>query len=146
MVASKTTSSHTIQPAEIKIHGSKALATSGGSVNIRVTINSIEYEMVSFVRFLSRLEHVRISSSDEWRLATLEAIYDRDYIFPTSPISGQVPEIKVPLDARPSYKYLDYVLSMQGFTIAKDLPGTDDEGKVSTARVLEKANNWLYSN
>lgn len=143
MVGGGTLSSHSIQPADITIRGKKALALSTGSVNIRVSIDGTEYEMVSLVRFVSRLQHIQLPLHWEWRLLTLDAVYDRDYIIPIQPVSARSTIISPPPEARRSYKYLDCVLSRQGFTIAKDLPGTDDENTI--AILFEENDRWLSS-
>jgi hypothetical protein len=142
MVASGTVSSHTIQPAEIEINGDKALAASTGSVAVRAIVDGVEYEMVSLVRFYSRLSFCKTDSKSAWKLLTLEAVYDRDYVIPID-VSARdsTPAIEVPPGARESYKYLDWMLGKRGFAIARDLPGLDD--KESVQKVMDEAQTWL---
>ena len=142
MVASGTISSHTIQPAEIEINGDKALAASTGSVAVRAVVDGVEYEMVSLVRFYSRLSFCKTDSESAWKLLTLEAVYDRDYVIPLD-VSAKhsTPAIEVPPGARESYKYLDWMLSKRGFAIARDLPGLDDMESVQ--KVMDEAQVWL---
>lgn len=144
MAEGGTTSSHNIQPAEIQINGTKAFVVSPGSIQIRVKLDGIEYELVSAMRLLSRLEQVVLpDGSRQWFIVQVEIIYDRDYIIPTSPISGQQPTLEIAEDARPSYKFLDYVLSRQGFSINRNLAGTDKAGREAAAALLAKSEQWL---
>lgn len=143
MVASGTVSSHTIQPAEVEINGDKALAASTGSVAVRAVVDGVEYEMVSLVRFYSHLYCCKTDAGATWKLLTLEAVYDRDYVIPIE-FSAQHLKvvIELPPGARESYKYLDWMLGKRGFTIARDLPGLDD--KESVQKVIDDAQAWLW--
>ncbi|KAK4501919.1 hypothetical protein PRZ48_007729 [Zasmidium cellare] len=139
-----TTSSHNIQPAEVQISNDKAFVVSTGNINIRVDFDGIEYELISAMRLLSRLERTTTpDGSREWFIVRVEIIYDRDYIIPTSPMSGQQPTIQLPEGARPSYKFLDYVLSRQGFSINKSLAGTDEAGREAAAELMTESEQWL---
>lgn len=143
MVASGTVSSHTIQPAEVEINGDKALAASMGSVAVRAVVDDAEYEMISLVRFYSRLCHYKTDSDSTWKLLTLEAVYDRDYVIPIDfGAKRSTAAIELPPGARESYKYLDWMLGKRGFTIARDLPGLDD--KKSVQKVIGDAQAWLW--
>ena len=145
MLASGTLSTHTIQPAEVEINGDKAVAVSTGSVSVRAEVGGVEYEVFSMVRFHSRLFYCAPVDAREraWKLVSLEAVYDRDYVIPMTR-SGEVqshPPIEIAPGARESYKYLDWVLGNRGFAIARDLPGVDDEGSVR--KVMDEAQEWL---
>ena len=142
MAESGTYSAHTFQPVEIHFDGSgtKALALSTGSVTIRLTVEGVEYDMVSWVRFISRVQKFDEAG---WRLVTLEAIYDRDSVAPTKPGvgSGQPPPVIDTTGYRASYKYLTWALTLRGYKIAQDLPGTDDEKTMK--KCLDESYNWL---
>ncbi|KAF2171024.1 hypothetical protein M409DRAFT_18997 [Zasmidium cellare ATCC 36951] len=139
-----TTSSHNIQPAEVQINNDKAFVVSTGNINIRVEFDGVEYELISAMRLLSRLERVSAPGGcGEWFIVRVEIIYDRDYIIPTSPLTGKEPTLQLPKDARPSYKFLDYVLSRQGFSINKNLAGTDKAGREAAAKLMEESEQWL---
>ncbi|GAB7333981.1 hypothetical protein MBLNU13_g06085t1 [Cladosporium sp. NU13] len=146
MLASGTLSTHTIQPAEVEINGNKAIAASTGSVSVRAAVEGVEYEMVSLVRFHSRLVHCCPDDSQQgaWKLVSLEAVYDRDYVIPTARSDGAQanPRIEVAVGARESYKYLEWMLGNRGFAIARDLPGLDDESSVR--KVMDEAQEWLW--
>ena len=144
MLASGTLSTHTIQPVEVEINAEKAVAVSTGSVSVRAEVGGVEYEIFSMVRFHSRLFYCgSLNSRDRaWKLVSLEAVYDRDYVIPMTR-SGEVQmmTIEIAPGARESYKYLDWVLGNRGFAIARDLPGVDDEGSVR--KVMDEAQEWL---
>ena len=141
MAASGTYSSHTFQPVEVHFDGSgaKALAVSTGSVTIRFMYEGVEYDMVSWVRFVSRLQKF---DKVGWRMRTLEAIYDRDSVAPTKPGGAESRAPVVDTEGfRASYKYLTWSLTLRGYKIAQDLPGTDDEESVK--KCLDAAYSWL---
>jgi hypothetical protein len=58
MASSGTASAHSIQLVEIKINNNKALAISTIMINLRVTIDEIEYNMVSWGRHVTKLARV----------------------------------------------------------------------------------------
>ena len=141
MASSGTASAHTIQPVEVKLNKNKALVISTGSVNIRSTLDELECDVVSWVRFVSQLARVDGPSGLEWKFLTLECIYDRDSVVPTRPLKDHSLVIQTHPEARASYKYLEWVLARRGYTIGKDLPGTDDEPGVK--RLIERNEQWL---
>lgn len=141
MAAAGTYSSHTFQPVEIHFDASrsKALAFSTGSVTIRLAFEGVEYDMVSWVRFVSMVQKF---DKVGWRLRTLEAIYDRDAVTPTKPVVGSSQPLLIDTAGfRPSYKYLTWALNLRGYKIAQDLPGTDDEE--SMKKCLDAGYSWL---
>lgn len=118
MAASGTYSSHTFQPVEVHFDASrsKALAFSTGSVTIRLVFEGVEYDMVSWVRFMSMVQKF---DNVGWRLLTLEAIYDRDAITPTKPAGGSSQASVIDTTGyRSSYKYLTGSLTLRGYKIA----------------------------
>lgn len=141
MMENNFISSHTVNPIEVEVNGSRAITVSTANVAIRATFAGIEYEIESFVQFHNRLEHVALKSGHEWRLVHFEAVYDRDYIFPTCPIIGQQPIIEIAPDARSCFKYLEWYLNQQGHKLAQDLPGTDKPDTV--AKLLDENQRWL---
>ncbi|KAF9884525.1 hypothetical protein FE257_001713 [Aspergillus nanangensis] len=135
MSAGGTAAVHTIYPVEIHVNGNKAFTESTGSISIRFQHEGCTYDCVSFTRFISRLEAV----NGEWKLLTLDAIYDRDSIVPVVPNAPV--EFHIPHDARQSYKCISWLLSQKGFDIRQDLPGTDDT--TACQKLLEGSLEWL---
>lgn len=136
MATGGTGALHTICPVEVHMNGNKALSESTGSISIRFRFKGMEYDCISFTRFISRLECV----DGQWKLLTLEAIYDRDCITPTIPSSASV-EFPLPKGGRDSYKCIAWVLSQKGFKVKQDLPGVDD--LPSCTRLMEENLVWL---
>ena len=143
MASSGTYSSHTFSPVEVQFNESrtKGIAFSTGSVTIRLTYEGVEYDIVSWLQFVSKVQKLE---NVGWRLLSLEAIYDRDSLVPTKPISGssQPPVINT-ASSRASYKYLTWALTLRGYNIPQDRPGTDD--KESMKKCLNAAYSWLNS-
>lgn len=136
MTTGGTGAVHTICPVEVHVNGNKALTESTGSISIRFSFNGVEYDCVSLTRFISRLEYV----DSEWKLLTLEAIYDRDYISPTTPVS-EFAELPLPKEGRASYKCISWLLSLKGFKVKQDLPGVDDAA--SCTKLMKESLAWL---
>jgi hypothetical protein len=136
-----TASLHTIQPVEVITNKNKAVSISTGSVNVRIISDGVEVDVVSWVRFVTKLTQLEGSTGPEWKMLTFDAIYDRDSVSPTQPQTEKILTVDLPTGARPSYKYLDWSLSKQGFTIRKDLPGTDDAKEMNI--LLEETEKWL---
>jgi hypothetical protein len=108
-------------------------------VTIRLVFEGVEYDIVSWVRFVTMVQKFEKVG---WRLVTLEAIYDRDSVTPTKPLVGSSqPPIIDTTGFRASYKYLTWSLTLRGYEIAQDLPGTDDER--SMKKCLDVAYSWL---
>ncbi|KAI5460725.1 hypothetical protein BGZ63DRAFT_454925 [Mariannaea sp. PMI_226] len=136
MAQGGTNALHTICPVEVHVNGKKAVSESTGSITIRFEHNGQEFDCVSLTRFISRLECV----DGEWKLLTLEAIYDRDYISPTTPFA--VSEPILPKGGRKSYKCIAWVLAQKGFAIKQDLAGVDDPA--SAEALMKQAFDWLF--
>ncbi|KAE8332946.1 hypothetical protein BDV39DRAFT_215935 [Aspergillus sergii] len=135
MATGGTSAVHTICPVEIRLHGKKALSESTGSISIRFQHAGEWFDCVSYTRFISRLELV----DDEWKLLSLEAIYDRDFITPVIP--QRTADFNFPDDTRESYKCISWVLAQKGFVVKQDLPGVDDSAL--SAQLMEASLTWL---
>ncbi|EHK17929.1 uncharacterized protein TRIVIDRAFT_67153 [Trichoderma virens Gv29-8] len=132
-----TNAIHTICPIEVHLNGNKALSESTGSISIRFNHDGHQYDCVSHTRFVSRLEKI----GSEWKLLTLEAIYDRDYIRPVLPMLATTLPLSLPTWGRESYKCIAWVLSQKGFTIQQNLPGLDQPS--SCEEFMNKSFAWL---
>lgn len=135
MTTGGTGAVHTICPVEIHLKRDKALSESTGSISIRFQHSGVEYDCVSFTRFVSCLELVQA----KWKLLSLKAIYERDHITPVLPQS--LHDLSISQDARQSYKCIDWVLSQKGFDIKQDLPGTDD--LKTSEKLMQDSFKWL---
>jgi SnoaL-like domain len=72
-----TTAIHSITPADIHLNGDKAVAESVGSIQIRFEAEGHQYDLMSYCRFISKLEKV---DEFEWNMLELGVIYARDII------------------------------------------------------------------
>ncbi len=136
MAASRARPMHTISPVEVHLRGKRAVTESTGSILVRFKHEGVEYDCTSYTRFISRLEQVE----GDWKILTLEAIYDRDTIQPVKP-EGAAAKALVLDKARPSYQCLSWLLSQSGFKIDQTLPGVDIPG--SGEELVSSCLSWL---
>ncbi|KAI5456869.1 hypothetical protein BGZ63DRAFT_417262 [Mariannaea sp. PMI_226] len=137
MAKGGTTSSHTVTPVIVQVRGHKAISESPGTINARFSYHDAEFDLISVARLVSRFEKV----GSEWKMLTLEAIYDRDSIQSVLPGVGE--KIADLEGGRPSYKCLAWVLKQRGFEVDPNLPGSDRPG--SGEKVLDDNLKWLHS-
>ena len=138
MVAKGAKGKHSISPLEIHKSGNKAVSDSTGVISARFEHEGVEYDLISYARFVSRLERL----DTEWKMLTLEAIYEKDTIQPVVPNTSKATFDLG--DSRASYKCLSWVLAQKGFSIDQDLPGPDVPG--STEKLMEGHLEWLNKN
>jgi hypothetical protein len=104
-----------------------------------------EYDILSYCRFLSRLQGIDEGGGQAWKLLTMEVIYIQDSVvlaFPHSDLRTlELGDWKG--STHKSYKYLSWLLAEQGHEVGDDLPGVDDEQSVKT--VMTKSYEWLKS-
>jgi hypothetical protein len=136
MSRGSASTSHAIQPVEVHVNGAKAVAESAGTIHARFNFEGVPYDCTSYGRFLSRLE----KDGDEWKMCSLEVIYDKDTIQPVTP-GGASKNITLNPEARESYKCLDWVLAQNGYAIDRGLPGTDQPG--SGDKLMKESFAWL---
>ena len=136
MAGGGSTSTHSICPVEIHVHGDKALSESTGSIMARFQHGGASYDCTSYARFVSRLQRV----DGDWKMLTLEAIYERDTIQPSFPGVPSAPPLDIKT-GRESYKCLGWLLSQKGFNVDQGLPGTDLPESVQS--FMEEHSQWL---
>ena len=134
---------HSLNPVEIVIRGSKALAVSVTSIIARFEDGGVQYDLTSWVRLVSRLE--RIDNPDgvaTWKLLSLDCIYIRDSIQPVIPQNGpNTLNFNTVRAARSSYRFLSWHIARLGLEIRDDLPGVDDEESVRA--VMDRNYGWI---
>ncbi|KAJ5115786.1 hypothetical protein N7456_000134 [Penicillium angulare] len=135
MSAGGTNATHTICPIEIHLNDERAVSVSTGSISIRFLHEDAEYDCISYTRFVSRLQRI----GSEWKMLTLEAIYERDTITPVIPSTSAA--IFALEGARPSYRCISWCLQRTGCQIDHELPGQDRPDLV--AGMMEDASVWL---
>lgn len=118
------------------MNGDKALSESTGSVRNRIEYEGAMFDLISHVRFVSRLAKVE----DQWKMLTLEAIYDSEQILPAAP-SDHVSNLKLPTTHRSSYRCMSWLLTQRGYQVSSDLPGTDEPSTVEA--FMKNEFSWL---
>ncbi|KAI0124111.1 hypothetical protein BJ170DRAFT_686480 [Xylariales sp. AK1849] len=127
---------HAIDPVDIAIKGDKSLVHSNATISARTPIAGADYEITSWLRAISGLEKV----DGEWKLVSLEVIYNRDSLVPASP--QEKPITLGELDKfRSSYRHVAWFMSTKGLTVPNDLPGEDDPQSVM--QVLKRNQQWF---
>ena len=137
---------HVINPVEISIRGSKALAVSISNIISRFEVGGAQYDLTSWVRLVSRLEKTDTPDGGHaWKLLSLECIYIRDGIQPVIPLGEpSTLRFETTKTARSSYKYLSWHVEHVGLEIRNNLPGIDNEKSVQD--VMDKNYEWINAN
>jgi hypothetical protein len=135
MARGATSTTHSVQPVEVHVNGDRAVSESVGTIFARFKHRGTAYDLVSYGRFVSRLER----DGDAWKMCSLDVIYDRDAIQPVTP--GPSAGIELDPGARESYRCLHWVLAQNGYAIDGRLPGTDDSG--SGEALMRACAGWL---
>ncbi|CAM1503638.1 Fc.00g012290.m01.CDS01 [Cosmosporella sp. VM-42] len=136
MAAKGAKGKHSVSPLEIHKCGNKAVSDSSGVISARFEHEGTEFDLISYGRFVSRLQRI---DGGEWKMLTLEVIYEKDAIHPVVPDTSNA-TFGIG-DGRASYKCLAWVLGQKGFKIDQDLPGADVPG--SAEKLMEGHLNWL---
>lgn len=103
---------------------------------MRLTEAEIDYDFISQVRLVSKLEHL---GRYGWKMLSIETIYERDSLVPAGPTV-----LNLSIDTagrRESYKYMTWALERSGFEVRNDLPGTDVPETVN--RMMDGVFQWL---
>ncbi|MFI6099314.1 nuclear transport factor 2 family protein [Lentzea sp. NPDC051213] len=131
------TGRHRLWPSLVRSNGDRAIAETDIAVELRRRVAGVEVDNTAYARLLTRARR----TPDGWRIVRFESIYQRDALVPVIP--GTAPEIR-PEDLekyRPSYRFLSYLLALDGHELAQDLPG-DDRPELAAA-VRGEALKWL---
>jgi hypothetical protein len=116
--ASQSQSTHRLSPSVVTVVGDRAVAETPARVELRLTVDEVLVDLVASVRLLSRVAR----TADGWKLASMDAIYEKDSIAPVHP--GDRLDITAEQTAgyRPSYRFLAY--GARGH-LPDDIPGDD---------------------
>ncbi|KAH6659154.1 hypothetical protein BKA67DRAFT_666021 [Truncatella angustata] len=127
---------HTIDPVEIAIKRDKSLVHSNAIISARALVDGVDYEITSWLRAISGLEQIE----GEWKIVSLEVIYNRDSLVPSSP--QEKPISLGELDKfRSSYRHVAWFMSSKGLNVPNDLPGEDDPQSVM--QVMKRNQQWF---
>lgn len=122
------------------VNGEKAVAEiQVMMLSPRKVVNDCEVDMVSYARVFMRLKKL----DGQWKIVYGDCIYERDELLPVAP-DGKMPALPEAVkDYRESYRYLSYVLSIQGFESQQDLPGDDCPETVEG--LYAETNQWMFA-
>jgi hypothetical protein len=136
MAQRKVLAKHRLGPVLVRLAAERAVASLSGIVDIPITLEGVEAQLSSHVRFLYRAER----RAARWRIFGFDAIYLRDELTPS--ILGQSLPV-TPADVsgfRRSYRMLSYVLTRQGYRVNPDLAGEDRPE--SAAALMAELYRW----
>ena len=119
----------------LSIGGLKALTEYVGVIMSRFDVSGNDYEFTVWCRFVNQVEKVE----GNWKLLTLEVIYQRDLIVPV-PDSPPLDFSNVKDWPRKSYRFTSWHLRRRGLEVRDDPPGEDDEKSVDD--VMDR--NWAW--
>lgn len=137
MAESGRHSKHPIWPITATVNGDRALVESRAEIQNRSTIDDVEVDMVQYCRFFSRA----VRTSEGWRLASFEGIYQRDTIAPVNPSETVRIDWSELAGFRPSYRIWAWSMSRRGYTINHELLGDDRPEQVRAFYEAER--RWL---
>ncbi|MEU0878703.1 nuclear transport factor 2 family protein [Lentzea sp. NPDC005914] len=131
------TGRHRLWPSLVRCNGDRAIAETDMAVELRRVVSGVEVDNTAYARLLTRARR----TSDGWQIVRFESIYQRDTLVPVIP--GTAPEIRQEDLAkyRSSYRFLSYLLALDGQELAQDLPGDDRPELVQAVR--DAALQWL---
>src|SRR5437763_12905938 len=91
--------------------GDIALCEGYGTINTRTLLNETEYDLSSSATFLFRLVRVVEGQCTDWKIISLDCVYDKDNLVPVINAPKEPLVIEYP---RKSYKCLATVLEKSG--------------------------------
>jgi len=116
--ASQSQSTHRLSPSVVTVVDDCAVAETPARVELRLTVDGVLVDLIVSVRLISRV----VRTADGWKLASMDAIYEKDSITPVYP--GDRLRITAEQTAayRQSYRFLAY--GAHGH-LPDDIPGDD---------------------
>jgi len=131
-------SKHPITPTHIEVVGDRATVESVAEIQNRSMVEGVEVDMTMYCRFFSRA----VRTSDGWRLASFEGIYQKDSIVavdPRDPLPVDWDEVR---GYRDSYRIWTWSMRLKGYSVNQNLIGDDRPDLV--AAFYRDAEEWLH--
>jgi hypothetical protein len=125
---------HRLGPPTIHVNGERALAELQLIIEWRIDVHGIEADLASAYRSQYR---ARRDVDGIWRIVAITSIYEKDTLTPVLP--GPAPAQLAAY--RPSYRFLSWFLTRQGYSVAHDELGDDEPERVAAQYRSEFA--WL---
>ena len=130
-------SKHRLSPTLVRVHGNRALAETSTMIEARGRLSEIEVDMTTSCRLLNKVRR----DDGVWRLASLDAIYEKDTIALVNPSDSLTIDSKLLQTYRPSYRFLCFALQGLGRSVDQTLAGEDRPDLV--AALYADAEAWL---
>ncbi|GLY73484.1 nuclear transport factor 2 family protein [Actinoallomurus iriomotensis] len=127
-------STHRLSPSVVTVHGDRALAETPALVELRIEAAGMWVDAVISVRLLSRVVRTR----QGWKLASMDAIYEKDVIRPVFPADRLAISAEDTAAYRRSYQFLAYGGNGR---LPDDVPGDDRPELVAALYAAARA--WL---
>ncbi|EGW40847.1 peptidase S11 D-alanyl-D-alanine carboxypeptidase 1 domain protein [Desulfosporosinus sp. OT] len=128
----KTVAPHKLNNTLVWLNGKRAVAVCMACIQTRKEIEGVSMDLSSYVR----LVYTAFKDADIWKIASMDAIYEKDSLVPVSPAS-----VHPSNTCRSSYMLLTSMIGSEGYAIDQELPG-DDCPELSDA-LLSKVEGWL---
>ncbi len=139
MLADGAKTFHQMSPTVSVIAGDRALTDTGAAIHFAGSVNGIDVDVISYTRLRERLQR----DGNRWLIAGFRAIYWQDTMVPFDPSHAPHLDAATLASYRPSYKFLSYVLSLQGHLPGPNHPGIDRPDLISAFLAAE--NCWLHA-
>ena len=129
-------SRHFLGGTVAEIEGTRAIAQTRMSINVRSLLDGVEVDAVCTGRFFDRVE----KREGVWRIARRSVIYEKDRIDPVDP--GAKISLDPALLARfpEGYRHLAYLQTKNGVRVNPNLPTARGE---ALEKLLAEAKAWL---
>ncbi len=140
MVKGGSLSVHRLGPPVIQLSGNRALVEVSAAIEAPTVWQGVNAYLSSYCRIFYRVER----RGDEWRIMSLDTIYERDTLTPSVP--GEVVKVdpKSLEGKRQPYALLALLLEQRGFPVGNDQLGDDQPQNV--AAFYDGAFRWLNGN
>jgi hypothetical protein len=129
---------HRLGPPAIHVNGERALAELPLIIEWRIDVNGIEADLASACRSQYR---ARRGADGIWRIVAITSIYEKDTLTPVLPGTSLRLDPAQLAAYRPSYRFLSWFLTRQGYRVAPDELGDDEPERVAAQYRSEFA--WL---
>ena len=112
---------HRIFPAKLHQKGDRAICESPAYISERLTFEGIEFDVMTHVRFHSRV----VLTNNGWRLNSFEGIYESDSVQPVNPADTLPIDWNIVNAMRPSYRFLGFCQAYRSYDVSQELLGDD---------------------
>ena len=128
----KTVAPHKMNNTLVWLNGDRAVAVAMACIQSRKDFDGRWYDLSSYVR----LVYTVVKEDQNWLIASLDAIYEKDCLVPAYPEGMEPPE-----SARPSYANVISVIGSEGYEMDTTMAG-DDRPDIRDA-LLHDIASWL---